>query len=57
MSKYTVSRDLALLSAHELIEVLKEELMKRIQKNKEELILLEQILPIFKNNIEEVENE
>jgi len=57
MSKYTASRELALLSAHELIEVVEEELMKRIQRNKEELILLEKIVPIFKNDIEEVENE
>jgi hypothetical protein len=52
MSKYTVSRDLALLSANELIEVFTEELAKRIQKHKEELMILEQIVPIF--DIEEI---
>jgi hypothetical protein len=52
MSKYTVSRDLALLSTNELIEVFEEELAKRIQKDKEELMILEQIAPIF--DIEEI---
>lgn len=52
MSKYTLSRDLALLSASELIEVFTEELAKRIQKHKEELMFLEEIAPIF--DIEEV---
>lgn len=47
MSKYTVSRDLALLSTSELIEVFEEELAKRIQKDKEELMILEQIAPMF----------
>lgn len=52
MSKYTVSRDLALLSTNELIEVVTEEFAKRIQKDKEELMILEEIAPIF--DIEEV---
>ena len=52
MSKYTAVRELALLSTSELIEVFEEELAKRIQKDKEELMILEQIAPIF--DIEEV---
>ncbi len=47
MSKYTVSRDLALLSTNELIEVFTEELAKRIQKDKEELMILEEIARIL----------
>lgn len=51
MSKYVV-RDLALLNTNELIEVLEQELSKRIQKDKEELMLLEQIVPIFEKDTE-----
>jgi hypothetical protein len=47
MSKYTASRELAFLSTNELVEVFTEELAKRIQKDKEELMILEQIAPIF----------
>lgn len=54
MSKYTIVNDLALLGTKDLIEVLEQELARRIQKDKEELMLLEQITPAFERQMEEI---
>ena len=51
MSKYTVARDLKDLSTKELLEVFFNELHLRIEKNKAELVELEQIAEIFKDKI------